>query len=113
MEFKSFLWVVFGMGFFLWRLLKTDYTRWDDTPPPIKEPKANLEVRPILKSYYLLQIQLGTELGLEEVEQAYQKKLTEIAEIRKRGFNPMYDLPVIESAREVLIDYYRYAAYRN
>jgi hypothetical protein len=52
-------------------------------------------------------------LGLEDVEMAYQKKLAEIAEIRKGGFTPMHDLPEIESARAVLIAYYCYAAFRN
>lgn len=95
------------------RIFKTDFTKWDDKPMSNKEPKANLDVKPILKSYCLLQINSNTELGLEEVEKAYQKKLAEIAEIRRRGFTPIYDLPLIESARKVLIDYYRYAAYRN
>jgi len=112
MEFKSFL-LVYGIGFLIWQLIKTDYTKWDDTPIPIKEPKANLDMQPILKSYYLLQIQSNTEWGLIEVEQAYQKKISEIAEIKKNGFTPFHDLSVIESAREVLTDYYKYAAYRN
>lgn len=70
-------------------------------------------MKPIVKSYCLLQINLSTELGLEEIEKAYQKKLAEIAEIKRRGYTPLYNLPLIESAMEVLIDYYRYAAYRN
>lgn len=102
-----------SIGYLIWRFSKADFTKWDDTPPPIKEPKANLDIRPILKSYYLLQIHLDTELGLEEVEMAYQKKLAEIVEIRKGGFTPMHDLPEIESARAVLIAYYCYAAFRN
>lgn len=102
-----------SIGFLIWRFSKADFTKWDDRPPPIKEPKASLDIRPILKSYYLLQIHFDTELGLEVIELAYQKKLAEIAEIMKSGFTPMHDLRQIESARSVLIDYYWYAEFRN
>lgn len=112
MDFLSAIRLI-SIGFLIWRFSKADFTKWDDTPPPIKEPKANLDLRPILKSYYLLQISYDTELGLEDVEIAYQRKLAEIAEIRKGGFTPMHDLPQIECARAVLIDYYWYAAFRN
>lgn len=112
MDFLSAIRLI-GIGYLIWRFSKADFTKWDDTPPPIKEPKANLDLRPILKSYYLLQISYDTELGLEEVEKAYQKKLAEIAEIRKGGFSPKHDLPQIESAKAVLLDCYWYSAFRN
>lgn len=94
-------------------LFFTDYTRWDDKPAPIKEPKGNLELQPLLKCYYLLQIDPQSEIGITDINNAYAQQVLEIAKIKKSGFIPMHDLNEIESAKEVLMDYHRYAAYRN
>ncbi len=94
-------------------LFFTDYTRWDDKPAPIKEPKSNLELRPLLKCYYLLQIDPQSEIGITDINNAYIQQVLEIVKLKKSRFIPMYDLNEIEGAKEVLIDYHRYAAFRN
>jgi hypothetical protein len=94
-------------------LFFTDYTRWDDKPAPIKEPKVNLEIRPLLKCYYLLQLDPHSKIGITDIHNAYTQQVFEIAKLKKSGFIPMHDLNEIESAKEVLMDYHQYAAYRN
>ncbi len=94
-------------------LFFTDYTRWDDKQAPIKEPKGNLELRPILKCYYLLQIDPQSEIGITDINNAYAQQVLEIGKLKKSGFIPMYNLNEIESAKEVLMDYHQYAAFRN
>lgn len=102
-----------GLLNFLRIILFTDYTKWDDTPASLKEPKANLELRPILKYYYILKMDPNVELSLEAINKAYINQIQENEKIKERGFTPIHDLNEIERAKQVLMDFYKYAAFRN
>lgn len=79
----------------------------------IQQPTANLDRYPILKCYYILNLDPTKNFSLEEVNKAYYRRLQEMSEQRDKGIAPQYELKEYQSAKKMMTDYYNYAAYRN
>lgn len=79
----------------------------------IPQPTANLDRYPILKCYYILNLDPTRNFSLEDVNKAYYKRLQEMSALRGKGIKPEYELKEYQSAKKIMTDYYQYAAYRN
>lgn len=81
--------------------------------PSIKQPIPNLDRRPILKCYYVLNLEIGSTFNLDHVNKAYNNRLQEMSERREKGISPQYELKEYQSAKIVMTDLYKYGAFRN
>lgn len=79
----------------------------------IPQPTANLDKLPILKCCYVLNLDPNSTFSLDDVNKAYYKRLQEMTEKREKGIAPQYELKEYQSAKIVMTDYYKYAAFRN
>ncbi len=85
----------------------------DERKSSIPQPTAFLDKRPILKCYHLLNLESGSTFTLNDVYKAYYKRLQEMSEQREKGIAPKYELKEYQSAKIVMTDFYKYAAFRN
>src|SRR5574343_1881079 len=79
----------------------------------LSEPKINLDKRPILKCYLVLNLDPDATYTLDDVNKAYYKRLQEMSASREKGIEPTYELKEYQSAKQVMTDFYAYAAFRN
>lgn len=79
----------------------------------LPQPKINLDKRPILKCYHILNLDPDSTYTLDDVNKAYYKKLQEMSASREKGIEPTYELKEYQSAKQVMTDFYAYAAFRN
>ena len=110
-----------GLGIFIWVVAFIRLANYILSKEPIKgdrkqsiqEPTPNLDKRPILKCYYVLNLELGSTFSLDDVNKAYYTRLQEMSERREKGIAPQYELKEYQSAKIVMTDFYKYAAFRN
>jgi len=79
----------------------------------IPQPTSNLDKRPLSKSYHLLKLDDEPTFTLTDVNKAYYKRLQEMSDQREKGIAPKYELKEYQSAKIMIIDNYKYAAFRN
>jgi hypothetical protein len=79
----------------------------------IPQPSANLDKRPLWKSYHILKLDSEETFTLDDVNKAYYKRLQEMSEQREKGITPKYELKEYQSAKLVMTDFYKYGAFRN
>lgn len=115
--------VMSGIWIFIWvvALIRlADYVLSKE-PEPVKaekttsipQPTSNLDKRPILKCYHLLNLKSGSTFTLDDVYKAYFKRLQEVSEQREKGIAPKHELKEYQSAKIVMTDFYKYGALRN
>lgn len=79
----------------------------------IPQPTSKIDKRPLSKSYHLLKLDDEPTFTLTDVYKAYYKRLQEMSEQREKGIAPKYELKEYQSAKIVMTDFYKYAAFRN
>lgn len=79
----------------------------------IPQPSSNLDKRPLLKCYHLLELDSEATFTLNDVNKAYYKRLQEMSDQKEKGIAPKYELKEYQSAKIVMTDFYKYAAFRN
>ncbi|WP_026764604.1 hypothetical protein [Sediminibacterium salmoneum] len=79
----------------------------------IPQPNAQLDRHPLIKSCYILNIDPYSSFSLDDVNRAYYRRLQEMSEQREKGVVPKYELKECQSAKIIITDNYKYAAFRN
>ena len=93
---------IYALIKFMDYIIKTDmFDEKKDYSLP--QPKINLDKRPILKCYRVLNLN----------PDATYKRLQEMSASREKGIEPTYELKEYQSAKQVMTDFYAYAAFRN
>lgn len=112
-----------GISIFIWvfALIRLANYILSKEPAPVKaeekhsipQPTANLDKRPLSKSYHLLKLDDEPTFTLTDVNKAYYKRLQEMSDQREKGIAPKYELKEYQSAKVFMTDFYKYAAFRN
>lgn len=103
---------IYALIKFMDYIIKTDmFDEKKDYSLP--QPKINLDKRPILKCYRVLNLDPDATYTLDDVNKAYYKRLQEMSAYREKGIEPTYELKEYQSAKQVMTDFYAYAAFRN
>ncbi len=93
-------------------IIKTDM--FDDKKTySLPQPEINLDKRPILKCYHILDLDPDITYTLYDFNKAYYKRLQEMSAFRAKGLKPTYELKECQSAKQVMTDFYKYGAFRN
>jgi len=112
MSTSLILLAIYGLIHFINFILRTDM--FDDKKEySLPQPKINLDKRPILKCYHILNLDPDATYTLDDVNKAYYKRLQEMSASREKGIEPTYELKEYQSAKQVMNDFYAYAAFRN
>lgn len=77
------------------------------------EPKLPNLKTPIYIAYYVLGLNTSEAICIEDVNEAYYKKLQEASDERKQGKERRFNLETFQGAKYYLIDFCNYAANKN
>jgi hypothetical protein len=88
-------------------------TLTERTPRKYQQPQPPPDKTPMRISFAILDLKPSIPICIDDVNRAYYQQLSKASEERAKGNSPEFELKDYQEARQYLIDFCAFMAYKN